>query len=72
MAHARVAEVALAAGVAGAFISAALPSPTTIVKFKPWKDPDKAVQFTFWISIGTATALALFLILGMREGAFRR
>src|SRR6266571_7577135 len=71
MAHAKVAEVALLAGVVGALISAALPSPTTIVKFKPWKDPDAAVRFTFWLSLGTAGALAIFLFVGMREGAFR-
>ena len=71
MAHAKIAEVALVAGVAGALISAALPSPITLVKFKPWRDPDKAVQFTFWVSIGTAVALGLFLFFGMREGAFK-
>jgi len=71
MAHAKVAEVALIAGVAGALISAVLPSPPTIVKFKPWKDDDPAVRFIFWLSLGTAAALGIFLFVGMREGAFR-
>src|SRR5260370_21914063 len=70
MAHAKVAEVALIAGVVGALISAALPSPTTIVKFKPWKDPDAAVRFTFWLSLGTAGGLGVFFFLGMRERGF--
>ncbi len=66
--HKVLAETALVAGATGALVSSLLPSPTTIAKFKPWKDEDPIVRIVFWLSIGTAIALAIFLFGPAFEG----
>ncbi len=46
----------------GALTSALFPSPTTVAKFKPWKDPDPSVRATFFVSIVIAL-IFLFILL---------
>lgn len=68
MANGRVVKVGAIAGLTAAFVSALLPSPTTIAKFKPWSDSDKTVRTVFWVSIGVGVALAVVLFAPLLKG----